>query len=152
MIKRPRPNKFNTEKFSEIIGSLSKNMDGMEFERRCEPIVMEILKEYEGFDKVFKGPNFNGTPFDFFGFKNGRPYMIEFKGSLDHYNSPDETQKHRLKEILERVEGLGVALLQVRLNDGVYRMFYDEDLAKLFEGRQVPLEPIIDWIKQEIRG
>jgi len=151
VVKRIKPKKFDTEKFSAITKSLFKNMDGKEFEKRCEPIVMEILRKYEGFEKVVKGPNFRGTPFDFFGFRNDRPYMIEFKGSLDYYNSPDETEKRRLKEILERFEGLGVALLQVKLHDGVYRIFYDEDLSELFKGRKVPTEPIISWIEENIR-
>lgn len=127
-------------------------MDGKVFEKRCEPIVQEILQKNEGFEKIIRGPSFKGTPFDFFGFKNGRPYMIEFKGSLNYFNSPDETQKRRLKKILERIEGLGVAILQVRLNDGVYRIFYDDDLSNLLEGRETPLKPIIDWIKKNIRG
>jgi hypothetical protein len=148
--KRPTPKSFDISKYKETIDSLHVNMSELEFERLSEVVVPDILENYEAFEKVVKGPDFRGTPFDFFGFKADRPYMIEYKGSLKSFNTPGETQKRRLQEILERMAGLGVALLQVKLTEAQYRIFYDEELDILFQGKSASLEPIIDWIKNRI--
>ena len=115
-------------------------------------VAFDILQSYEGFENVEKGPNFLGTPFDFFGFKDGSPYIIELKSSLNHFNAPGETQKRRLKELLERMEGLKAAILQVKLRKGEYRIFYHEDMEILFQERKAPLEPIEDWIRDRLKG
>lgn len=91
------PKKFDARKHKKIISQLREHMDLKKFEEMCCPIAIDILQNYEGFAKVEKGPKFTGTPFDFFGFKNGEPYIIEFKGSLNYFNSPGETQKWRMK-------------------------------------------------------
>ena len=46
-----------------------------------------------------------GTPFDFFGFKNGEPYIIELKCSLKYFYTPRETQKKRMQELLNNELG-----------------------------------------------
>jgi len=76
-------------------------MLGLEFEKMMEPIVMDILCNYEDFKKVEASPNFRGTPFDFFGFKDGLPFIIEYKGSLKNFSYPGKTQKRRLQELLK---------------------------------------------------
>ena len=113
-------------------------------------LAVTILQNYEGFSRIEKGPDYRGTPFDFFGFKNGAPYMIEFKGSLKSFNAPGETQKRRLKEILSVVEGLNVALLQAKLLKGQYRIFYNQVMEILFRKKHAQIEPIVDWIRQRI--
>ena len=148
--KIPRPKKFDDLKFQSLINSLTPYMDGKKFEKLCQPIVSFILTEYEHFERVIKGPNFQGTPFDFLGFKAGRPYIIEFKGSLESFNTPGETQKNRLKEILAEIKGLHIALIQVKLRKAEYRMFYYEQMPLLFEGEKAPIQPIIDWVKKHI--
>ena len=147
---RPKPKQFDVDKHSESISEFTKTMLEKEFESFCEGVVFDILENYESFEGVEKGPNFQGTPFDFFGYKNGSPYIIEFKGSLNNFNAPGETQKRRLKELLKNIEGLKVALLQVKLSKGEYRIFYDEDMEILFQGRRVPIEPIEEWIRKRI--
>jgi hypothetical protein len=151
-VLRPKPREFDVDKHSESLSKLTENMSEKKFEKACESVALDILKNYEGFQKVEKGPNFLGTPFDFFGFKNGSPYIIELKSSLNHFNAPGETQKRRLKELLESIAGLKVALLQVKLRKGEYRMFYDEEMEILFQERRAPLEPIEDWIKERLRA
>jgi hypothetical protein len=146
----PKPKKFDADKHSESIRDLTENMSEKEFEKACEGVAFDILQNYEGFDKVEKGPNSLGTPFDFFGFKEGVPYIIELKSSLNHFNAPGETQKRRLKELLESIAGLKIALLQVKLSKVEYRIFYNEDMEILFQERRAPLEPIQDWIKERI--
>ncbi len=150
--KRPIPKEFDSSAFRDMINSLEANMSEIEFERLSEVVVPEILEKYEGFLKIEKGPDFNGTPFDFFGLKDNRHYRIEFKGSLKSFNSPGETQKYRLQQILKQVEGIGVVLLQVKLSKGQYRIFYDEELDILFQGNKTPLEPIISWIEDRTKN
>ena len=76
--------------------------------------------------------------------------MIELKGSLDSFNSPGETQKRRLQEILDEIDDLGVALIQVNLRKELYRIFFDDQLSILFDGQQRPIEPIINWIRSKM--
>lgn len=149
-LKRPAPKEFDTTQYREISSKLDTNVPGLEFERLTEGVVYDILQNYEGFERVEKGPDYGGTPFDFFGFKNGAPYIVEYKGSLKSFNTPGETQKRRLQEVLGLVKGLSVALLQVKIAKGQYRIFYDEQMEILFQGRRVPIEPIVDWVKQRI--
>jgi len=147
---RPKPKEFDVDKHSESISELTENMSEKEFEQACELVALDILQNYENFKRVEKGPNFLGTPFDFFGFKDGAPYIIEFKGSLKSFNAPGETQKRRLKELLKSIDGLKVVLLQVKLRKGEYRIFYKEDMEILFQNRRAPLKPILKWIRRRM--
>ena len=150
MIQKPIAKQFDAKGYTKTIEKLDKNMSELEFERLSEVVVPDILENYENFTGVIKGPDFKGTPFDFFGFKQGNPYIIEFKGSLNNFNTPDETQKRRLQEILTQIEGLHIVLLQVKLKESQYRIFYDEEMDLLFKGKLAPLESIIEWIKTRI--
>jgi len=146
-IKLLIPKEFDTEKHEKIIRKLRPHMDFIEFEKLCCPIAKDILENYEGFEKVDEGPQFTGTPFDFLGFKNGEPYIIEFKGSLNYFNSPGETQKWRMKELIGSIEGLKAALLQVKLKKGQYKILYNDEMDILFKGAKAPLEPIEKWLR-----
>ena len=145
------PKEFDTKKHEEITRKLRPHMDLREFEELCSPIATDILQNYEGFERVEKGPKFTGTPFDFFGFKNGEPYIIEFKGSLRYFHTPGETEKRRMQELLNKIEGLRVALLQVKLRKAQYRILYNDEMDILFYGAKAPLEPIETWIRNHIR-
>jgi len=125
-------------------------MPGKELEAHCNSIAKDILINYEGFEWIEKGPEFRGTPFDFFGLKNGAPYIIELKASLKTFNAPGETQKWRMQELLHRIEYLNIALLQLKLRQAQYRIFYDEDMDILFNGTKAPLEPIEAWIRERL--
>jgi hypothetical protein len=119
------------------------------FENLCEPVVMDILQNYEGFKLVESANNvsgFHNPPFDYFAFKGKTPYIIEFKGSLNSFNSPGETQKRRIKELMSQIEGLKLALIQVRFNTGEYRIFYNNEMNLFFDGRKVSIAPVVDWI------
>ena len=149
----PKIRHFNNKKYSHIIESLTEYMNGKEFENLCEEIVIDILEQHEKFTNiknVNNAPGFTNPPFDFFGSKNGRPYVIEFKGSLNNFNSPGETQKRRLKELLERIEELNIALIQVKLKKSEYRMFYNDEMNLFFDGKQMPLEPVEEWLRNQI--
>ena len=148
--KPSKPKEFDTKEHEEKIRKLRPHMDLREFEELCSPIARDILQNYEGFERVEKGPKFTGTPFDFFGFKNGEPYIIEFKGSLRYFNSPHETEKRRMRELLDKIEGLRVALLQVKLREAQYRILYNDEMEKLFRGRQAALKPVEKWIRNHI--
>ena len=144
----PRSRNFDARKHSKIIDQLHVRMLGGEFEKACEEIALDILTNYEGFEGIEKGLDFRGTPFDFFGLKNGAPYIIELKASLKSFNAPGETQKWRMQELLKRIEYLNIALLQLKLNKAEYRIFYDEEMEILFKGTKAPLDPIERWIRE----
>lgn len=141
---------FDIQSHERLIRGLAKEIPTKEFEARCEPIVRDILANYEGFVSIEKGPSFAGTPFDFFGFRDGTPYIVEFKGSLHKVNFPGETQRGRMKRLLAVVPELHIALLQVKVREGLYRMLYNEEVTRLFSGRKAPMEPIIDWVKSRL--
>ena len=142
---------FDVKPHECLIRDLEKDMPTKVFEARCEPIVLDILANHENFASIEKGPSFSGTPFDFFGVRYRTPYIVEFKGSRHHFNMPGETQRHRMEQLLEAIEGLHIALLQVKVCDGLYRMLYDGDVVRLFSGRKAPMEPIVDWVKERQR-
>ena len=149
----PKIKPFDSIPHLERIDSLSKHMNNKRFEDACEDIALDILQNYEEFRNIETANNvsqFTNSPFDFFGFKGKKPYIIEFKGSLYSFNSPGETQKRRLKELLDRIEGLNIALLQVRLKSSAYRIFYNAEMDLFFDGKQMPLEPIEKWLRQRI--
>ena len=74
--KRPIPKYFDSSRFEETINKLHVNMSELKFERLSEIVVPHILENYEGFRRVEKGAGFRGTPFDFFGFKEGRHVSV----------------------------------------------------------------------------
>jgi len=151
-VEVPTPKKFPEKKYKEIIRKLRKNMPGPLIEQFSEKIAIDILQNQEGFEKIEKGPDFVGTPFDFFAYKNRKPYMIELKSSLIYFHSPGETQKRRMKQLLQQVPSLKVALLQIALKKGEYRMFYDKEVkGLLFPDREAPLEPIREWIGKRVK-
>ena len=149
----PLPKTFNIQQYKGLISTLKKESFLKKFEEGCSPIVMDILSNYEGFTDVIEAnrvSGFTNPPFDFFGYKKGEPYLIEFKGSLNYFHAPGETQKRRLQELLKKINGLHVALLQVRLEKGEYRILLDEEMDLFFDGPQMPLAPVEKWIKQQI--
>jgi hypothetical protein len=148
--QRPIPKEFDSSKYQSIIDGLSENMPELEFEKISEVVVYDILENYEKFENIEKGPDYRGTPFDFFGFKNGVPYIIEYKGSLNSFNTPGETQKRRLREVLQEIDGLKVALIQVKLKKGEYRFFDHDDMKILFKEKHAPIKPIVDWINKRV--
>jgi len=148
--KRPKPKKFDDSKYRAIIDQLDERMLGKELEAHCISIAEDILINYEGFEWIEKRPEYRGTPFDFFGLKNGAPYIIELKASLKSFNTPGETQKWRMRELLHRIEYLNIALIQLKLKTAQYRIFYDEDMEILFNGAKAPFEPIEAWIRESL--
>lgn len=141
---------FDAAAHRALISTFTTALPAKELEAACEPIVRDILENREGFDRVRKGPTFPGTPFDYFGFRHGTPYVVELKASRHQYSLPHETQRHRLQTLLEAVPDLGVALLQIKACDGVYRILYDGKVTRLFTIRQAPMQPIIEWVEQHV--
>jgi len=148
--KKPIPKDFESKQFKDKFENLHKNIGNLEIESQTEFLVPYILEKYEGFKNIEKGPDFKGSAFDFFGFKKDIPYIIEYKGSLSSFNTPGETQKRRLQEILKQFDELEIVLLQVNIKKSKYRIFYTEEMEILFKGNQAPLEPIFDWLKERI--
>ena len=151
-VEIPTPKKFPEKKYREIIRKLRKNMPGQFIEKSSEKIAMDILKNHEGFETIKKGPQYVGTPFDFFAFRDGNPYIIEMKSSLSSFNVPGETQKRRMKQLLAQMPGLKVAVLQIALKKGQYRILYDAQVkGLLFPEKGAPMQPIREWIRERVK-
>jgi len=149
----PKPKKFDISKHQGILKQLSPNMIEKDFENLCEGIIIDILENYEGFTNIEnanKTPQFHNPPFDFFAFKGSKPFVIEFKGSLNTYHASGETHKRRLKELLKRIGRLHIALLQVKLNAAEYRIFYNDDMNLFFDGKKVSINPVAQWIRTKL--
>jgi hypothetical protein len=147
--KNPFPKEFDTAKYSSTIDNLSSHIDEITFEKSCALIAFDILKVYERFERIEIAPSIQGRPFDFFGFKDGKPYIIELKASLDNFNAPGGVQISRMQKVLDAIDGLNIALLQLKLSKGQYRIFYNEQMDVLFKGKQVPIEPVIEWVRKK---
>lgn len=150
--EKPLTKDFDCAKYSEAIDNLSRYMHEITFENACTLIAIDILKLYERFERVEVGPNLQGRPFDFFGFRDGQPYIIELEASLDHFNAPGEDQRRRMQEVLDAVEGLNIALIQLKLSKGQYRIFYNEQMGCLFDGKHISIEPVIEWVRKKCAG
>jgi len=149
----PKPKKFDLSKHQKITESLKPDMLGKDFENRCEPIAIDILKQNENFTNIENAnqiPKFHNPPFDFFAFKRKMPFIVEVKSSLNSFNAPGETQKRRLQELLKQIKELNIALLQVKLNSGEYRIFYNDDMNLFFDGKKVSITPIVRWIDTKL--
>lgn len=142
---------FDSSKYGDLIARFNERMIGKEFEQACEPLVYDILQHHEGFERVERAPDVRGRPFDFFGYKQGLPYIIEVKNSLKRFHAPGELQKQCLQEILQRIPGLHIALLQIKLRTGEYRILCDKEISFLFQTNYVSLDPILDWLKARSR-
>ncbi len=146
----PEAKDFDPKPYSQILTKLNKRTPNKILEEQGTKIAVDILKKYEGFKKVKRGPDFAGTPFDLFGYKRSEPYIIELKCSLNNFQYPGEIQKKRMKELLKNIKGLHVALLQLKLKKSEYRIFYDDQMDLLFYGSKMPLAPIEDWIRERL--
>jgi hypothetical protein len=166
--KKTIKGKITPQEFSEItkkdlIPQIGRETRLKEVEKLYKDIVIDILthEKFVEIHPVSIEEKLQNPPFDYFGFKGKTPYLIEFKGSIDSFNSPGETQKRRLQELKNEFEqqNLHLALLQVRLlrdqtggfKESVeYRIFYDDDLNIFFDGQGISLGPVIDWIKDRL--
>lgn len=146
----PKPQSFDASPFKKVIPGLKKNTPKKKLEEEGAKIAEHILRKNERFSDIQKGPTFPGTPFDLFGKKGGKPYIIEMKCSLTGFNYPGEIQKQRMQELLETIKGLHVALIQLKLKQAQYRIFYDKQMDLLFYGSKMPLAPIEEWIRKNL--
>jgi hypothetical protein len=146
----PEPKDFDPKPYSKTLTKLNKRTPNKILEEQGTKIAVDVLKKYEDFKKVERGPGFAGTPFDLFGYKRSKPNIIELKCSLNHFQYPGEIQKKRMKELLKNIKGLHVALLQLKLKNAEYRIFYDDHMDLLFYGSKMPLAPIEDWIRERL--
>ena len=71
-------------------------------------------------------------------------------GSLWSFSHPGETQRRRMREPPDRMEGLSAALIQVKIETRQYQMSCGRELDALFYGPRVPLKPIEEWIRDGI--
>lgn len=147
----PETKYFDPNSYFEILSKIRKGLPTKKIEEKGAKIAKDLLKKHEKFKNVKSGPDFAGTPFDFFGFKGGNPYIIELKCSLRRFQYPGEIQKIRMQELLMNMKGLHVCLLQLVLKEGKYRMFYDDQMDLLFYGSKMPIDPVENWIRLQLK-
>jgi hypothetical protein len=146
----PTSKEFNKKTFADVINPLNKKTPLKEIEKIGIKVARHILRTREGFRRIKPSPTHAGTPFDLFGFKDKKSYIIELKASLHSFNYPGEIQKQRMQELLKNINKLHVALIQIKLKDGEYRIFYDNQMDLLFYGSKMPLGEIEKWIKKRM--
>ncbi len=154
-INIPERKKFNINEHEDTAGQLNRVITEKQFQNISEPIAFDILENHEGFkqvESVNDASGFHNPPFDFLAFRGKTPYLIKFKMALNSFNPPDEIEKRRLKELRESVDELKVAIIQVRINTGEYRMFSNNDINLFFDGRKVSILPVVGWIESRINN
>lgn len=122
-----------------------------------ERIGHELLREYEGFERVVPAPALRGIPFDYLGFKEGTPHLIIYRDPVNIFRAPSDVLICRIAEIMRRIEGLEAVLIQVSVQKGTYRAMYMEELTrgrkmrvKGSPWREESLAPIVDWVRSQI--
>jgi hypothetical protein len=55
-----------------------------------------------------------------------------------------------MKEVIAHVDGLNIALLQIIINTGEYRIFYNDEMNLFFDGKKISVKPVVDWIKSKL--
>jgi hypothetical protein len=148
----PKPIAFDPQKYSDRVAGISKNTSHETIDQIGVEVAKKFLKNELDFTEVKDGPNFVGTPFDLFGCLNRCPYMIELKTSREGFHYPGEIQKQRMRELLKKINGLHVALLQINLSGGEYRIYYDNQMDLLFYGDKKPFDKIEDWITGKMKA
>ena len=141
---------FDRRTFRHRLRRLRTAPSNQEFARLCHPIVLDVLRR-EGFRRIVQGPNFQGTPFDYFARRQGKPYIIEFKGSTSRFRTPHETQRRRLWRVIRHLPGLGIALLQLKLHTAEYRILFNSEVRALFRWSEAPINPIVEWLRARVR-
>ena len=117
-----------------------------------EELGKRILEAHEEFDTVVYGPNYRGTPFDLFGQKGTRFYVIEVKASSNgKFAGIGQTQKSRLQMVLAKVKSVELepALLQIDQLNKRYRIRYGDEVRELLAkpaGQTAQIDPIVKWI------
>jgi hypothetical protein len=148
----PKSIKFDPIKYSIHTSNLTKSTSNKKIDEIGIKVAKNLLEKELGFTDVQDGPTFIGTPFDLIGLLKKKPYMIELKTSLVAFHHPGEIQKQRMQELLKNINGLHIALLQIKLKDAEYKIYYDNQLDPLFYGVKKTLSPIEGWLLKKLKG
>ena len=143
---------FNTIVRRKCIQNAQIAKNNQKFEEAVIPIIIHILTHCENFTHIEQGPKVRGTPFDFLGHKNGKPYIVELKASMEYFNRPGIVQRERMLILQKKIANLHIALLQFRLINSTYRIYYDDELLSILrkDRRRASFEPIVEWINRRI--
>ena len=140
--------------YRNLIKQLVKKKNNKIFESETSPIANKILME-NGFTRIEyangnKDMRFNNPPFDFFGFKNDSPYIIEYKGNKDSLKGIPQDQRKRQLRIIEEIKGLNSALIQINFKTEKYRILYNDQIDILYPAFEIPMDTIFNWLKRKI--
>jgi hypothetical protein len=146
------PKQFDATKYLDDVQYL-KSLKPKKFEEETIPFAKDILKKYENFDQISDANqqlNFNNPPFDFFGFKNGSPHIIEYKGRYKQFGAIRKGQRQRQHRILENVKSLKSALIQINFREQEYKILYDNQIDDCYPAKEIPMDSIINWIRSKL--
>ena len=142
---------FNAASFQEL-----KDFSHREVieHKAYEPLALEILTRYEGFQDIQKPPSIPGTPFDYFAIRNGTPYLLVIRDPVNRLRAPSDVLRLRLKILTGSIQGLETAHYQVHLKKEFYRVIYTDEIIN-FTARLTrsstwsdeAVEPILQWIR-----
>jgi hypothetical protein len=116
------------------------------------------LLERLGFSKLMESPG-QGVPFDFLGSKDGRPCIIELKGSLKVAGRPDAVQLARMEDLIHMLNDLKIEpyLIQIHLSTLRYCLWTPAGVSTLFKktdktlGKDEPLQRAVQWVRARIK-
>lgn len=148
--KPPEIRKFDPKPYKRRLSKINEKTALEDLDQVGIKVAKNILKKNEKFKKVKDAPELAGTPFDFLAIRNKKPYIIKSKSGVDQFTYPEEVQKMRIRALLRNVKGLRVALLQLKLKEAEYRIFYDHQLDLILYGSTMPLGPIEQWIRDRV--
>jgi hypothetical protein len=110
---------------------------------------VRILKLQEGFEQVTpveSRPDLKRCPFQLFGFRDRLPYIIAVKTAANRFVRPSEDLVDRLLKLARRIDGLNVACMQLKLETGMYRIFFKET----FKFLAADMKPVENWLRQRL--
>ena len=146
------PKEFDSKKYFDDAQYL-KSLKPKEFELETSPFAKDILITYEKFDQIIDANqqlNFNNPPFDFLGKKNGTQYLIEYKGRFNQFGGIGKDQRRRQHRIIDKIESLKSALIQINFRDQEYKILYDSQIDDCYPDKEIPMDNIIKWIKSHL--
>jgi hypothetical protein len=146
--------KSDFSEYRNLIKELVKKKNNKVFESETSPIAKDILRD-SGFTQIEdangnKEMKFNNPPFDFFGYKNDSPYIIEYKGNKDKFSGIAPDQRRRQLRIMDEINKLNSALIQINFKQEKFRILYNEQIDVLYPSFEIPMDSIVTWLRRKL--
>ena len=150
---------FDVDRHGHLRGRiLATGSNNLAKERYFKIIARDVLENQEGFYPVIESPG-QAVPFDFLAIKEGKPVLIELKGSLKQPQIPDEVQLVRMQDLLGLLYDIEIEpyLIQIHFDRGEYYLWYPQKMRSLFQntdhtlGKHIPVRPTANWVRSHLR-